>query len=270
MRNNRLQQLWREGGAAVNGWLTIPSSFSAEVMAHAGWTSITVDMQHGLVDYQTMVTMLQAISTTEAVPLVRVPWNDPGIIMKSLDAGAFGVICPMVNSREEAERLVGACKYPPAGYRSSGPVRAALYCGADYQEHANTSVLAFAMIETKTAVERLDEILSTPGLDAVYLGPADLSFSLTGKFGFDHAEGTICYNAIETILAACKRHGVVAGIHTGSPEYAAKMIGLGFQFVSIGSDAKLLAGTAGDAVARVRAIRDGKHEPASATSSAPY
>jgi len=266
VRENALKRLWQGGGAAVNGWLTIPSSFSAEVMAHAGWDSVTIDMQHGVVDYQAAVTMLQAISTTSAVPLVRVPWNDPSAIMKALDAGAYGVICPMVNSREEAERMVQACRYPPLGYRSSGPVRATLYAGADYQLHANETVLPFAMIETRTALDRLDEILSTPGLEALYVGPADLSFSLTGRYGFDHPEGSALFEAIKHILAAAKRHGVVAGIHTGSPSYAAKMIELGFQLVSITSDSKLLADAAR---AAVEAARSGGKASMGA-SSGPY
>ncbi|MDE2572846.1 MAG: 2,4-dihydroxyhept-2-ene-1,7-dioic acid aldolase [bacterium] len=269
MRENGLRRLWSNGDAAINGWLTLPSSFSAEIMAHAGWNSITIDMQHGLIDYQTAVHMLQAISTTEITPLARVPWNDPGIIMKTLDAGAMGVICPMINSREEAEPLVQACRYPPKGQRSSGPIRASLYCGSDYQVHANDSVIVFAMIETKAAVDRLDDILSTPGLDAIYIGPADLSFSLTGRFGFDHAEGTVQFDAIKAILAAAKRHGVVAGIHTGSPEYAAKMIGMGFALATINSDAKLLEEAARAAVAAVHAAR-GRSLRAVTGASAPY
>jgi hypothetical protein len=106
MRTNNLRTIWQAGGAAVNGWLAVPNSFSAEVMAHQGWDTLTIDLQHGVVDYQAMVTMLQAISTTPTVPVVRVPWLEPGILMKALDAGAYGVICPMVNTREEAQKLV--------------------------------------------------------------------------------------------------------------------------------------------------------------------
>jgi 4-hydroxy-2-oxoheptanedioate aldolase len=121
MRENKLRRLWTSGGAAVNGWLAIPNSFSAETMAHQGWDSLTVDMQHGVVDYQAMVTMLQAVSTTETVPMVRVPWLEPGILMKALDAGAYGVICPMVNSRADAQNLVAWTHYAPRGTRSFGP-----------------------------------------------------------------------------------------------------------------------------------------------------
>src|SRR5512134_1886291 len=118
MRENRIRKLWREDKAVVNGWLAIPSTFSAETMAHQGWDSLTIDMQHGVVDYQMAVNMLTAVSTTNTVPMVRVPWLDPGIIMKSLDAGAYAVICPMINSRAEAEKLVSYMRYAPRGVRS--------------------------------------------------------------------------------------------------------------------------------------------------------
>lgn len=131
MRENRLRTLWKNDQVAVNGWLAIANSFSAETMAHQGWDTLTIDLQHGVIDYQAMVGMLQAISTTATVPIVRVPWLEPGIIMKTLDAGAYGVICPMVNTREEAQRFVAYTSYAPKGTRSFGPVRALLYGGAD-------------------------------------------------------------------------------------------------------------------------------------------
>ena len=243
MRENRLRRLWREGGAAVNGWLAIPSSVSAEAMAHQGWDSLTIDMQHGLVDYTNAVPMLQGISTTETVPLVRVPWLEPGIIMKSLDAGAYGIICPMVNTREDAERFVGACRYAPQGYRSFGPTRALLYAGADYQVHANETVLAFAMIETAQALENLEAIVSTPGLDGVYIGPADLALSLGHAPKFDHTEPELL-EPIERIMTAAKARGLVPGIHCGSAAYARRMIDLGFQLVTLLSDQRLLTAAA--------------------------
>ena len=125
-------------------------------MAHQGYDSLTIDMQHGVVDYQTAVTMLQAISTTPVIPLARVPWNDPAILMKSLDAGVYRVICPMINTRAEAEALVRACKYPPRGYRSFGPVRASIYAGSDYVDHANDDLIVMPMIETSEALKNLD------------------------------------------------------------------------------------------------------------------
>ncbi|MEO5772370.1 MAG: aldolase/citrate lyase family protein, partial [Burkholderiaceae bacterium] len=164
MRENRLRTLWQNDQAAVNGWLAIPNSFSAEVMAHQGWDTLTIDLQHGVIEYAAMVPMLQAISTTPTVPIVRVPWLEPGIIMKSLDAGAYGLICPMVNSREDAQKFVAWSSYAPKGTRSFGPIRALLYGGADYAAEANDTVVRFAMIETAQALENLDAILSVEGL----------------------------------------------------------------------------------------------------------
>lgn len=252
MRMNRIRQLWAEGRAAVNGWLAIPNGFSAETMAHAGWDSLTIDMQHGVVDYQAAVHMLTAISTTDTAPLVRVPWLDPGIIMKMLDAGAWGVICPMVNTREDAERLVSATRYPPHGSRSFGPIRALLSAGPDYARHANDTVLAFAMIETREALANLDAILATPGLDAIYIGPADLSLALGCTPKFDQTEAPVV-EAIAHILARAQAHGVRAGIHNGTPEYARQMIDKGFDLVTIGSDARLMAAGAQQALNLVRA-----------------
>jgi 4-hydroxy-2-oxoheptanedioate aldolase len=253
MRENTIRQLWAEGKAAVNGWCAIPSSFSAETMAHQGWDSVTVDLQHGVVDYQTAVTMLQAISTTATMPIVRVPWLEPGIVGKVLDAGAYAVICPMINTRADAEKLVGACRYPPKGYRSFGPIRALLYAGADYPKHANDTVIVFAMIETREALNNLDEILSVPGLDAIYVGPADLSNSLGCTPKFDQDEKPVL-DAIDVIVSKAKKHGVVAGIHNGTPEYAQKMIDKGFRFVTIASDARLMAAKAAEVLGKMRAM----------------
>ena len=251
MRENTVKSIWARGGVVVNGWLSIPSAFSAEIMAHQGFDSLLVDMQHGVVDYQTAVTMLQAISTTPVIPLARVPWNEPAYLMKILDAGALGVVCPMVNNRAQAEQLVRSCKYPPLGFRSFGPVRALLYGGKDYAQRANEDLVIIPMIETAEALQNLDDILSTPGVDAVYVGPADLSLALGCTPGVDQTEAPVV-EAQKTIAAACKRHGVVAGIHCGSAEYALKMIGDGYRLVTLGTDARLLASRASELVAAVR------------------
>ena len=240
MRENRLRTLWREDKPAVNGWLAVPDSFSAEVMAHQGWDSLTIDMQHGMIDYAAMVSMLQAISTTPTVPVVRVPWLEPGILMKALDAGAYAVICPMVNTREDAQKLVAYTHYAPRGTRSFGPVRAALYGGPDYAQRADDTLVVFAMIETAQALDNLDAILSVEGLDAVYIGPSDLSLALGCKPDFDHPEPRAA-QAIEHILERAKAHGVVAGVHNGLPEVARARAAKGFRFVTVGSDARLLA-----------------------------
>jgi 4-hydroxy-2-oxoheptanedioate aldolase len=261
MRENNLRTLWRDGGSALNGWLSIPDSFSAETMAHQGWDALTVDMQHGVTDYASAVAMLTAISTTPVVPIVRVPWLEPGVIMKVLDAGAQGVICPMINDRAEAERLVGACRYPPQGYRSFGPNRALLHYGADYPERANDSVIVMAMIETAQALDNLEDILGTPGLDAVYIGPADLCYSITGKFGFDHTEPPL-YDAITRIMERAKAHNVIPGIHCGAASYARRMIELGFQFVTGGSDFHLMAAGARAAVLEAKGQGEGAGDEA--------
>jgi 4-hydroxy-2-oxoheptanedioate aldolase len=262
-RANGVREIWASGKAVINSWLGVPSSFSAEVMAHAGWDSLVIDMQHGMIDYAVMVTMLQGISTTNTVPLVRVPWNDPAHIQKALDAGAYGIICPMINNRAEAEKFVGSCRYAPLGYRSSGPIRAALYGGADYHMKANDIVLAFGMIETQEALDNLDEILSVKGLDAIYVGPSDLSISLGYNPGGDKPDEWMMA-ALKKILYACKRHKVQPGLHCGAPAYAKKAIAMGFTFVTVGGDTRFLTMGAAAAVAEMR------DAPKPGDSSSPY
>ncbi len=259
MRENTLKSIWARGDAVVNGWLSIPSAFASEVMAHQGFDSLTVDMQHGVVDYKDAVTMLQAISTTPVMPLARVPWNDPARLMKILDAGVYGVICPMINTRAEAEAMVQACKYPPRGYRSFGPVRASIYAGSDYADRANADLVVMPMIETALAMKNLDDILSVPGVDAVYVGPADLSLAFGCKPRLDQTDAPVV-EAQQQIVEACKRHSVVAGIHCGTSTYALKMISAGYQFVTLASDSRFLAMKAAEEVNAVRksAVKAGK------------
>lgn len=264
MRPNRIQEIWRNGGAVVNGWLTIPSSFSAELMAHAGFDSLTVDMQHGPIHYDSALPMLQALSTTEVTPLARVPWNEPGIIMKMLDAGCYGIICPMVNTRDEAEAFVQACRYPPLGYRSYGPTRVRLYAGDDYAENANATVLTIAMIETAQALENVEAIVSTPELDGIYIGPADLSQSLGHAERVDLTEPALV-EALDRILAAAKKYSVAAGLHVGSTAYARQMIEKGFQFVTLQADGAFLTHRAKQVVEEMRGAGAG-----SASASSPY
>jgi len=259
MRKNTIKEIWGNGGAVLNGWCSIPSSFSAEVMAHQGFDSITIDMQHGVNDYQVAVTMLQAISTTDVIPMVRVPWNDPGSLMKVLDAGAYGVICPMINTKKDAEALVGACKYPPMGFRSFGPIRAKYYAGGsshgggDYHEYANEETLVIPQIETRQAIENLDEILSVPGIGGVYIGPSDLAMALGSEPRKGQSDPAVV-EAKTKILEACKRHGIPAGIHTNSTEVAVEMIKQGFQLTSLQSDDRFLMSRAKE---EVIAVRDG-------------
>ena len=252
MRENRLRTLWQNDQAAVNGWLAIGNSFSAEVMAHQGWDTLTIDLQHGLIDDAAMVTMLQAISTTATVPIVRVPWLEPGIIMKSLDAGAAGLICPMVNTREDAQKFVAWSSYAPMGTRSFGPIRALMVSGADYPTHANDSIVRFAMIETAQALDNLDAIMSVEGLDAIYIGPSDLSLALGCRPVFDDVDPPVA-QAIDHILERATAHGLKAGVHNGIAEGALARIGKGFRFVTIGSDARLMAAGSQQVLAKMRA-----------------
>lgn len=232
MRRNRVKQLWREGKPAVGGWLSIPHCFAAEVMAHTGLDWLCIDMQHGCIDYSDVVPMLTAISTTDVTPLVRVPWNEPSMIMKVLDAGAWGVIVPMVSNRAEAERAVAACRYPPGGMRSNGPNRVLLYAGTDYQKTANDEVACVVMIETPEGIAKMDEIISTPGVDAAYIGPTDLALALGLPPVMDNDEPKHV-ETVNAILAACKKHGVVAGIHTNSSNFTQRYIDQGFGMVML-------------------------------------
>jgi 4-hydroxy-2-oxoheptanedioate aldolase len=256
MRTNTVKEKWARGEVAYGGWLSIPSSFSAEVMAHQGFDWLCIDMQHGVIDYQVALTMLQAIGTTQTIPFARVPWNEFGIIGKVLDAGALGVIIPMVNSVEEAKAAVAACRYFPEGSRSFGPTRAAYAHGADYYGGANTQVACIPMIETRQAVERLDDILAVPGIDAVYVGPADLSITLGQMPRMDN-EGAF-EEARLRIAEACKKHGVVPGIHANA-SLAAKHAAAGYRMITVGGDA---VGIAAQAAADLRTVRSAAAEGA--------
>jgi 4-hydroxy-2-oxoheptanedioate aldolase len=252
VRKNKLKEIFKQGGSAINGWLQIPNSFTAELMANQNWDSLTLDMQHGVIDYSHAISMLQAISTTNVVPLARVNWNEPGQIMKILDAGAYGIICPMVSNRKEAENFVQACMYPPRGYRSYGPIRGLVYGGPDYADEANNEILKFAMIETKESLDNLDEIMQTPGLDGIYIGPADLSLAIGEKPSFDKPESDPVYKVIMKILEHAKKNKIIAGIQNGQPEYADKMIKKGFQLVTIGTDQRFMTAAAKAALGIIR------------------
>ena len=250
MRVNRVKELWKKKQVAIGGWLSIPNGISTEIMSHQEWDVLTIDMQHALISVSDMVPMITAISTTNVTPFVRVPWLEPGIIMKALDAGNYGVICPMINNREDAERFVSYCRYAPQGTRSFGPGRAVLYAGNDYAMRANETILTLAMIETQKALDNLDEILKVEGLDAVFVGPSDLGLSL-GYTPGNHEE-SVLLEAIETILKKAKSNGKRAGIYTLSPEYAKRMIKLGFDYVVLSSDARMLTEQAAKTLTELR------------------
>ena len=256
MIKNSVKQRWAEGKPVLNGWLSIANSFSAEIMAAQGYDSVTIDMQHGIVGYDGAVPMLQAMRASGVTPLVRVPWLDPADIMKALDAGAYGIICPMINTREEAERLVSYVRYPPHGVRSFGPSRALFSAGPGYAAEADDEIICLAMIETAEAYENLEDILATPGLDGIYIGPADLTLALQGRRyapGFDRREPEMI-DAIKTILHAAHKAGKRAALHNGTADYAAEAVGWGFDLVTVSNDVRLLAGAAEASVCKFREL----------------
>ncbi len=232
---NTIQQLFENGQTVINGWLMQPCTATAELMAHQWFDSLTIDMQHGLLGYETAVEMLRAMSAAPVTPLVRIPWLEPGIIMKMLDAGALGLICPMIETAEQTRLFVEACHYPPEGFRSFGPVRAGVCYGDDYPQQANSSVLPIVMLETRQALDNLDEILAVKGLGGIYIGPFDLSFALGCTPQADHYEQPVL-EAIDHILARCQYFSVPAAIHCIGPEYAARMRDKGFSLITAGSD----------------------------------
>ncbi|WP_208993855.1 MULTISPECIES: aldolase/citrate lyase family protein [unclassified Labrenzia] len=217
----------------MNAWLSIGSSYSAEGIGHTGVHSVTIDLQHGMLGFQEALHMLQAISATPAVPLVRVPELNPAKIMHLLDAGAYGIICPMISTPEDAATLVAACRYPPHGNRSFGPSRGLLYGGRDYVEHANQTVMAIPMIETAEAVRRIDEILEVDGIDMLYLGPNDMAFAIDGHVSLPRSKSEA---AIATVLERAKHKNVPVGIFCADAEEASTRLDQGCVLVTPGND----------------------------------
>ena len=254
MQKNGLKALWAQNKQAFNGWLSIPNAFTAEVMTTVGYDSLTIDMQHGLIDYKDMVVMLPSIAERSVTPMVRVPWLDPAAIMKTLDAGAMGIICPMISTRAQAEELVSYMRFPPRGSRSLGPIRARYMLGSDYVQKNHEEVLAFAMIETAEGMDNLDEIVKTPGLDGIYIGPSDLTMSLSNgslPAGLDREEPEMI-DAMKRILTAAHGAGIKACLHTGTTDYAIRGLDWGFDLVTHASDIIHMATSAEAAVKTVK------------------
>lgn len=245
-----LHQHFATGDKAVNGWCALPSPVTAEIMGRQGFDLITVDLQHGLIDYQMALTMLQVLQGLPAPVLVRVPWNEPGIIAKCLDAGFAGLICPMINTADDAKRLAQAARYAPLGSRSFGPTRANMVHGAGYVKTANTAVLVFAMIETREALTNLDAILAVDGIDGVYVGPSDLGLSLGYEPTLDPTAPEVL-DAIAAIAARTKAAGRIAGVHTGSPEMIRRMFAQSYDFASLLTDARLFTNAVAGQLAAV-------------------
>ncbi len=235
-----LRDLVDSGRPTIGGWCAIPSAFSAEILACAGFDWVCIDGQHGLIGYQQTTAMLQALDARGVGTLVRAQWNDPSSIMKALDAGAQGVIVPMVNSAAEAVQATRASRYPPLGFRSWGPVRASLGNTSYSPESANREIVCIVMVETPEAVDAVDEIVDVPGVDGILIGPYDLS--LTTNLNVDTpGEKPKDVEQIARILAACERAGIPAGITCLTGDDVRKRRAQGFRLLQLGSDLGFLS-----------------------------
>jgi 4-hydroxy-2-oxoheptanedioate aldolase len=263
---NQLLESFAAGRTAIGAWCVTGSPHAAELLAIEGFDYVCADCQHGLMGYDAMIPVLQAVARTETTPVVRVARNDTGEIGKVLDGGAEAVIVPMVNSRAEAEQAVAACRYAPEGVRSFGPVRSGLFLGAD-PTLVNRQVACLVMIETITAVGVADAICSTPGVNGIYVGPADLAVSMGMVPSFGSSSSKEHEDAIETVRLACRRAGIIAGIHTGGGEQARARLDQGFDMVTIATDASLLRATARAELALARGAGEADSRRAGAAYS---
>ena len=259
MRENASLAAWRRGEQTVGCWLSLANAYTAETIAKLGFDWVCIDLQHGMIDYTDLTYMLPAVSNSNATPLVRVPWNEPYEIMKVLDAGAYGVIVPMVNNRAEAEQAVAACRYPPVGARSFGPIRAAVYGGKGYAQEANEQIACVAMIETKEGIEKVEEIASTPGLNGIYIGPADLALAMGLPVSGDQPQEEHL-EMVKHIQAVAQANNVAIGIHTSSLAYTTKYLELGFNFVTLGSESGHMMKNAAKELAAARGAQEERRE----------
>jgi 4-hydroxy-2-oxoheptanedioate aldolase len=257
-----LRERWRDGsGPTYGGWCAIPSAVSAELLSRLGFDWLCVDVQHGLIDYSEMLSMVQAIAIAGTPTLVRVPWNEPGAIGRALDAGADGAIIPMVDSPEDAERAVAAARYAPAGTRSWGPIRRTLADPSWAPERANELTCCVVMLETRQAIEGVEEIVSVPGVDAIYIGTMDLSVSY-GYAPLELATNPEHQGVFEGVAAACARHGVIAGAHCPDVAVAARFRELGYRMLNVAGDLRFLRQGAESTLAQLRgAERDADATP---------
>jgi 2-dehydro-3-deoxyglucarate aldolase/4-hydroxy-2-oxoheptanedioate aldolase len=252
VKTNHVKRGLREGRPTAGAWLGLCSAISAEVMSGAGFDWLLIDMEHGHGDYQTLLGQLQAIEGSPVIPVVRVQWNDPAVIKRVLDLGAYGVMVPWIANRAEAEAAVRAAKYPPQGIRGiAGSHRAGGYGrhAAEYWKRANDEILVIIQIETASAVADIDAIVKIPGVDVVFVGPADLSTSL-GHMG-NPAHPTV-QAAIEKVEAAAKAQGVALGNITRNWDQARELYKKGYQFLTLTSETNLLVQGAADVLGRFK------------------
>ena len=254
MRPNTTLRTWRARGQTLGAWIGLANTQVAELMANFDFDWLCVDTQHGLIDYADLCNMLPAISTTDTTPFVRVPWNEPYVIMRALDAGAYGVIVPMINNAEDARRAVAACKYPPEGMRSYGPTRALIYGGPDYPKEANSEIAVILMVETDEGLANVDEIAATPGVDCIFIGPSDLSLAVGLAPGKGWGEPAFDA-AVARIEAACERHKVAIGLYTHSTDLAIEYWQRGYHMVDLLGDGRFLAAGVQNALSKVSHLR---------------
>lgn len=238
MKINTAKQKLAAGQPAIGTWLSLCSPVAAEYMAHMPWDWLVVDTEHSPIGFEATLHCFQAICTTDVIPMARVAWNDPQLIKRLLDAGAMGLVIPMVNSAEEAQRAVAAMKYPPEGTRSLGGGRATVY-GDDYMTAANDQMLCVVQIEHIDAVRRAEEILSVKGVDACFIGPNDLAGSMGLKPDM-LVRDPRHEAAVQQVLAAAKKVGKPAGIHVATAEHANMRLEQGFRFIALASEANFM------------------------------
>ncbi|GAB5554346.1 MAG: aldolase/citrate lyase family protein [Saprospiraceae bacterium] len=232
-----LRQQWNSGQTVFNFFLTEPSPFNAEQYAALGFETLTLDLQHSLIEDAQILAMVQAIKAGGSLAMARLKWNRPELVMKALDYGIPVLICPMIDRAQEAADFVKAAKYPPLGNRSFGPVRAGLE--GNYFAEANKETLTFAMIETAGAANDLEAIAATPGLDGLYIGPFDLSVSLGLEKKADFSDSTL-QAVINQVLQLCQDKGLYSGIFSTQIKDAQAMAKKGFNLVTCGTDGLLL------------------------------
>lgn len=240
MRPNNVKKLWSQNKPVICGWIDTDSSLIAEMYGQSGMEAVLIDMQHGMTSMQSLPNMLQAVSATPAMPIVRPTSIQPAEIMKILDMGAYGLIVPLVDNAEQARSFVHAACYPPQGSRSFGPIRGRLYGGADYFDHANETVIKLPMIETVDGYKNHREIIDVDGVDGVFIGPADLAIALGGKPGPEGTNDKL-EDAISEIREACHAAGKKIGIFCMSGKGAKLRIDQGFDLVAPSNDAYLVS-----------------------------
>jgi 4-hydroxy-2-oxoheptanedioate aldolase len=252
MRANHVRRRLATGEPSVGTWLALPSPEGAEYVGTLGFDWLVIDAEHNPVDIRTLALMFGAIGRSGTAPMVRIPWNSPENFKRVLDAGAWGIVVPMVNSREEAERAVEAMRYPPVGARSVGGGRHSMSFGTaatDYYAHANDELLLVLQIEHINGVENADDILSVPGVDACFIGPNDMAASMGLGLGVPlESDNPRLVEAIQHVREASVRNGVAPGVHCSGADGVNQRIDEGFQFLALASELRYLMGGLKDAL----------------------